>query len=127
MPAADMYRENILEHYKHPRNKGRLDRADIESEGSNPACGDELILYVKLESGRVKEVAFDGKGCAISQASASMLTEKMGGKSLNELKKLTNDDIFDMLGVPISPVRVKCALLSLKMLEEGIKEYETRP
>jgi nitrogen fixation NifU-like protein len=125
MPAADMYRENILEHYKHPRNKGKLDRADIESEGSNPACGDELILYVKLEDRRVKGVAFDGKGCAISQASASMLTEKIKGMTLKELKKLNNDDIFGMLGVPISPVRVKCALLSLKTLEEGIKEYET--
>lgn len=117
----DMYREVILDHYKNPRNHGKLDPADFSYEDDNPLCGDRIRIDVKVGSGnKVEDVKFSGQGCAISQASASMLTEHIMGKSLDEVKHLTKDDILDLLGIELGPVRLKCALLSLKVLKAGV-------
>jgi nitrogen fixation NifU-like protein len=117
----DMYREVILDHYKNPRNKGTLDPADFSFEDDNPLCGDRIRIDVRVgEDNKVKEVAFSGQGCAISQASASMLTEHIIGKSLDEVKQLSKDDILELLGIELGPVRLKCALLSLKVLKAGV-------
>jgi nitrogen fixation protein NifU and related proteins len=116
----DMYREVILDHYKNPRNKGTLDPHDFSYEDENPLCGDKLRIDVRLDADRrIREVAFSGRGCAISQASASMLTEAIQGKTIDEVKQMNKDDILDMLGIELGPVRLKCALLSLKVLKAG--------
>jgi nitrogen fixation protein NifU and related proteins len=116
----DLYREVILDHYKNPRNQGTLDPNDFSYEDENPLCGDKLRIDVRLdENQRVKEVGFTGRGCAISQASASMLTETIMGKTLDEVKQIGKDDILQMLGIELGPVRLKCALLSLKVLKAG--------
>lgn len=117
----DLYREVILDHYKNPRHHGKLDPHDFTYEDENPLCGDQLRIDVRLdETGqRVADVAFSGRGCAISQASASLLTEHIEGKTLDEVKALTKDDILDLLGIELGPVRLKCALLSLKVLKAG--------
>jgi len=115
-----LYRELILDHYRDPRNKGRLDPADISYEDDNPLCGDQIHLDLRLdEDNRVVEVAWDGQGCAISMASASILCEEIQGKTLDELRHLGKDDILGMLGIELGPVRLKCALLSLKVLKAG--------
>ncbi len=117
----DMYRELILDHYKNPRNRGKLEPADISFEDDNPLCGDRLRIDIRLdENKRVKEVAFSGQGCAISQASASMLTEEILGKSVDELKQIGKEDVLNLLGIELGPVRLKCALLSLKVLKAGV-------
>lgn len=116
----DLYRENILDHYQNPRNYGTLENPDITYEDDNPLCGDVIRIEIKLDDqNRVAQVAFGGEGCAISQASASMLTEEIMGKSLDEVKKISKDDILDMLGIQLGPVRIKCALLALKVLKAG--------
>jgi nitrogen fixation protein NifU and related proteins len=116
----DLYREVILDHYKNPRNRGTLDPHDFTYEDENPLCGDKLRLDVQLDDDqRVKAAAFSGRGCAISQASADMLTEAIVGKTLDEVKLISKDDILDMLGIELGPVRLKCALLSLKVLKAG--------
>lgn len=116
----DMYRENILDHGKNPRNQGVLDPADIDFEGHNPLCGDRLRLTLRVDAnGRITAVGWDGEGCAISQASASMLGEMIVGMTLDEVKQIDKQVIFDLLGIPLSMSRVKCALLSLKVLKAG--------
>jgi nitrogen fixation NifU-like protein len=116
----DLYREQIIDHYKNPRMKGVLDPHDISYEDDNPLCGDRLRIDVRLGAdGRVSEAAFSGQGCAISQASADLLTESIIGKSLEEIRGIGKDDILEMLGIELSPVRLKCALLSLKVLKAG--------
>lgn len=116
----DFYRELILDHYKNPRNKGTLDPNDISYEDDNPLCGDRIRIDLRVDGDqRVTEVAFNGRGCAISQASASLLTEEIKGKTLEEIKKISKEDILEMLGIELGPVRLKCALLSLKVLKAG--------
>jgi len=116
----DMYREVILDHYKNPRFKGELDPADISYQDDNPLCGDMIRIDLRVdENNRVVECAFSGQGCAKSQASASMLMEDIQGKSLEEIKEYSRDDILDMLGIELGPVRLKCAMLSLKVLKVG--------
>jgi nitrogen fixation NifU-like protein len=116
----DMYREVILDHYKNPRFKGELDPADISYQDDNPLCGDMIRIDLRIDdNNRVVECAFSGQGCAISQASASMLMEDIQGKSLEEIKEYSRDDILDMLGIELGPVRLKCAMLSLKVLKVG--------
>jgi nitrogen fixation NifU-like protein len=116
----DFYRELILDHYKNPRHKGKLEPNDFSYEDSNPLCGDQIRIDVRLDADqRVKEVAFTGRGCAISQASASMLTESIVGKPLAEVKQLTREDILELLGIELTPARLKCAMLSLKVLKAG--------
>jgi nitrogen fixation NifU-like protein len=121
----DIYRENILDHYKNPRNFGRLEKPDASYEEGNPLCGDVIRMEIKgrkMEDGRWKmeEVKFWGEGCAISQASASMLTERVKGESFEKIKDLTKDDVVSMLGIELSPIRIKCALLPLEVLQKAI-------
>ena len=116
----DMYREIILDHYHNPRNKTLIEPADIEYEEDNPLCGDHIHLTLQLDENKVvRGVGWDGDGCAISQASASMLYETLAGKTLDEIRAIDKDVIMEMLGISLSPVRVKCALLSLKVLKAG--------
>jgi nitrogen fixation NifU-like protein len=120
----EMYRENILDHAKHPRNHGALDPCDVDFEANNHVCGDRLRLTLRIdESDRITEVGWDGDGCAISQASASMLGEEIIGKTLNEIQTLDKQDIFDLLGISLTPNRMKCALLSLKVLKVGLAHF----
>ena len=116
----NMYADIILDYYRNPRNYGTIKDADIKARDSNPLCGDEIEINIKLNGNSVKDVKFSGKGCAISQAAAGMLTEMVTGKTLEEAAKLTKKDILDMLSIPISHVRIKCALLSLKVLKLGV-------
>ena len=121
MDAMTMYQENILDHYRNPRNHGTLDEpVTIRREEYNPLCGDRLTIEMRVEDDRVTAVRFHGHGCAISQASMSMLTEEIEGKTLDEVKALTKENVLDLLGIPISPVRLKCALLSLKAVKAGV-------
>jgi nitrogen fixation NifU-like protein len=116
----DFYKENILDHYKHPRNAGTLANPTHSHKELNPLCGDvvQIDLHVNREN-IIDEIAFKGRGCAISQASASMLTEMIAGKSLDEAKKIGKEEILEVLGINIGPARLKCALLSLKALKAG--------
>jgi nitrogen fixation protein NifU and related proteins len=118
--AMDYYREYILDHYRNPRNYGKLDQPDIHSEDTNPLCGDQLGMDIIVEGDCVKEVRFQGRGCAISQASASMLSEMIEGKPIEEVVALGKEDVLDVLGIPISPARTKCAFLSLRVLHRGL-------
>jgi nitrogen fixation protein NifU and related proteins len=121
----EIYKENILDLFKHPRNKGVLADPDVKHYEKNVSCGDEITLYLKFDKDkRVVQVVHDGKGCAISQASASMLTDFMKGKTLKDLKKITPDTILDLLGIKVGAFRMKCAVLPLKALEKGIERYE---
>jgi nitrogen fixation NifU-like protein len=115
----DLYRENILEHYQHPRNQGTLDHPDISYEDANPLCGDKIRMDLKIQDGRIEQIRFSGHGCSISQAAASMLCEAVEGKPLEEVKKLSRDDVLEMLGIELGPVRLKCGLLALKTLKAG--------
>ncbi|MDY6774586.1 MAG: SUF system NifU family Fe-S cluster assembly protein [Halobacteria archaeon] len=123
--SRDMYKQNILDHYRNPHNYGEIENPDIEYEDVNPSCGDEIDVYVELdEDGEIVDAKFKGEGCAISQASASMLTDEIKGMTLDEVKDLDRDYIMDMLGIELNPMRVKCAVLGLKVLEGGVAEYE---
>ncbi len=115
----DLYRDNIIDHYQNPRNYGTLEHPDISYEDSNPVCGDEIRMDLRTQEGRVVEARFQGHGCSISQASASMLTEEIIGKTLEEVKQIDKQYLLDLLGIPLGPVRLKCALLSLKVLKAG--------
>jgi len=116
----DLYQQNILDHWKHPRNSGQLAAPSVSYEAINPLCGDKLRFDLLIEDDTVKDVLFSGRGCAISQAAASMLTEVVKGKSLSEVRALSKDDVLDLLGIPIGYTRLKCALLSLKALKVGV-------
>lgn len=114
----ELYREQILEHYKRPQNFGVLDEPDLEFEDTNPFCGDEQHVTIKLDDeGKVSEVMFDGKGCAISTAATSMLTEELVGKTQDELVMLPKEFVLELLGIDISATRMKCALLGLKVVK----------
>jgi nitrogen fixation NifU-like protein len=115
-----LYREQILEHYKHPQNFGRLEEFDLEYEDTNPFCGDEQHMWIRLdEDDRVAEVRFEGKGCAISTAATSLLTEELVGKTRAELLALPKGFVLDLLGIEISATRIKCALLGLKVVKSA--------
>lgn len=117
----DLYRELIIDRYQNPLFRGMLDPNDISFEDSNPLCGDELRIDLRVDdSGIIREAAFSGHGCAISQASADLLMESILGKSLDEVRAMTKEDILAMLGIELGPVRLKCALLSLKVLKAGV-------
>ncbi len=136
-----LYQEIILDHYAHPRNRGRLEGAEVVVEGVNPSCGDEISLFARVRDGVVEEVRFEGKGCSISQASASMMTEAVRGRSLAEVRELLErfrrmmhgeppdeqalGELVALQGVRRFPVRVKCATLAWVALERGLSEYES--
>ncbi len=106
-----LYREIILEHWQHPQNYGVIEDADFDLTDSNPLCGDEIRLTGKIHEGKMKEIAFIGEGCAISKASASLLTEEIKGKQLEEIEKITSRDVLNLLEISLTPARTKCALL----------------
>ncbi len=117
----DLYRELIIERYKDPLYRGHLEPHDVFFQDENPLCGDHIEVTLRVdENGRVSEAAFDGHGCAISQASADLLMEAIHGKTLDEIKQMTKEDVLDLLGIELGPVRLKCALLSLKVLKAGV-------
>ncbi|MGH2357959.1 MAG: Fe-S cluster assembly sulfur transfer protein SufU [Candidatus Limnocylindria bacterium] len=124
----NLYRDFILEHYRQPHNKGVLEPHDLHFADSNPTCGDELSMTIRLDDGRerIADVAFGGRGCAISQASASILTDELRGMSLDEVRAIEPKGVLDNLGVPIGPARLKCALLSYKVLQGAVIGAEAR-
>jgi nitrogen fixation NifU-like protein len=117
----DLYREVIIEHYKNPSYRGKLDPNDISFADNNPLCGDHIQIDLRVDqSGLVSDARFDGHGCAISQASADLLMESIIGKPLEDVKKLNKESVLELLGIDLGPVRLKCALLSLKVLKAGV-------
>jgi nitrogen fixation protein NifU and related proteins len=117
----DLYREVIIEHYKNPSYRGHLDPHDMQFQDSNPLCGDQIEITLRTDdTGNITDARFDGHGCAISQASADLLVESVIGKPVEEVKQLNKEYILDMLGIDLGPVRLKCALLSLKVLKAGV-------
>jgi nitrogen fixation NifU-like protein len=123
----DFYRENILDHYKNPRNHGHIDHPSAVAEGVNPLCGDELAIELKVEDGIVTDVRYNGRGCAISQAAASMLSDAVKGKPIKDLSEIGKDDVLDELGIPLSPIRLKCALLSVGVLKVALNQLTGDP
>ncbi|RNJ25439.1 iron-sulfur cluster assembly scaffold protein [Halosegnis longus] len=123
--GSDMYRQQILDHYKNPRNYGEVDDATFEHVGENPMCGDTIKLFVNLEDDdeTIAGVSFIGDGCAISQASASLLSTELQGMTLDTVREMDRDDIVEMLGVEISPMRIKCAVLAEKVVQDGAAIY----
>lgn len=116
----DLFRENILEHHKHPRCHGTIENPDVTFEDANPLCGDRIRMDFRIADGVLQEVRFSGQGCSISQAAASMLCEHVQGLPLDRIKTLGREDVLEMLGIELGPVRLKCALLALKTLKAGI-------
>ena len=116
----DLYREQILEHYKNPHNFGEIPDADITQEGDNPLCGDVVTLYLKLDNGTLSQLKFRGRGCAISQASASILTDLVAGKPIDEAKAFPTKELLEELGIQISPARMKCATLAVNTLRVAL-------
>ena len=118
----DLYRDYILEHYRRPHNFGQLDGATASQEGANPLCGDRITLQLRVRGDVIDVVAFTGRGCAISQASASLLTDEIKGKTVTEVEAFRADDLLDLLGIDISPARLKCAMLSHETLQKALAE-----
>jgi nitrogen fixation NifU-like protein len=123
----DLYRDYILEHYRRPHNFGVIEDADASYEGANPLCGDRITLMLGVTDGIVDRVGFTGRGCAISQASASLLTDEIKGKPLTEVAAFRADDLLDLLGIDISPARLKCAMLSHDSLQHTLEELGAKP
>jgi nitrogen fixation NifU-like protein len=122
----DLYRDEILDHYRNPHNFGTLEQPTTVNEGANPLCGDRITLMLAIDDdGNVQDVAFTGRGCAISQASASMLTDEIKGKPLSEIAQLGQQDVLDNLAIEISPARMKCAMLSLDTLRLAVGDRVT--
>ncbi len=123
--SFNLYQENILDHYENPHNRGRMENPMLEFRDLNPLCGDEVCIQARLdEASRLAEVCFDGKGCVISLAAASMLMEEVEGKPLEDVKKMDREAMLDLLGIPLTTMRVKCAMLPLRTLEKAIHLYE---
>jgi len=120
----EIYRENIIDHFKNPRNYGEIVEAEIKHSELNSVCGDMIRLFVKLKEGKVEDVKFKGNGCAISMAATSMMTEILKEKTLDEIKNLKKEDIFEMLGIKLGIVRMKCGLLCLNTLMKGLEQMD---
>ena len=125
----DLYREVILDHYKNPRGHGLIDDADAQAEGQNPLCGDEVTIYVAFaaDGDTIDEVKFKGRGCAISQAATSMLMEMVRGRSATEVATLPRDELLEEIGIPLTPIRLKCALLGLSTLKLALHKAKGTP
>jgi nitrogen fixation protein NifU and related proteins len=125
----DLYREVILDHYKNPRGHGLIDDADAQAEGENPLCGDEVTIYVAFgaDGDTIDEVKFKGRGCAISQAATSMLMEMVRGRSATEVATLPRDELLEEIGIPLTPIRLKCALLGLSTLKLALHKAKGTP
>src|SRR5215218_1239914 len=123
----DLYRDYILEHYRRPHNFGVLDGATLSQEGANPLCGDRITMQLRVRNGVIDGVGFTGRGCAISQASASLLTDEIKGKQVDAVGEMAPDDVLEMLGIEISPARMKCALLSLETLHGALEPAQPQP
>jgi nitrogen fixation NifU-like protein len=121
---SDLYREQILDHYGHPRNEGTLEDPDISYERDNPICGDSVRLDIRLQDGKVGQARFTGQGCVISMASASMFTEEIQGKTIAELKAMDDRHMFKMLGIDLGPSRANCGVLPLRVLQEALAQWE---
>jgi len=121
--SSEIYKDIILDYYRNPRNFGDLPEADVRAKDSNPLCGDIIEMQLKIKDGRVDDIRFKGKGCAISQASASMLTEAVKGKTLDEIKAMGKANVLELLGIDPGPTRIKCALLGLKVLKLSVYGY----
>jgi len=122
--SSDIYKEIILDYYKNPRNRGTMESPDAKSRDSNPLCGDVIEMQLKFSDGKVSDIKFNGDGCAISQASASMLTEMVMGKSIEDVRKIDKTVLLDNLRSPnLGAVRIKCALLPLKVMKSAVYEY----
>ena len=121
-----IYRENIIDHYKNPHNKGLIKNADIKFTENNPLCGDVITITIKISGKKIEDIKFEGRGCAISQSAASMMTDELKGKALEEASGFTREKVIGMLGIEIGPVRTKCAVLGMVAMKEGIKEFQKR-
>jgi len=122
--SSDMYKEIILDYYKNPRNRGTIESPDAKAKDSNPLCGDVIEMQLKFSDGKVSDIKFNGDGCAISQASASMLTELVMGKSIEDVRKIDKSVLLENLGSPnLGAVRIKCALLPLKVMKVAVYDY----
>jgi nitrogen fixation NifU-like protein len=123
-----LYREQILDHYKSPRNHGLLDPADARAEGQNPLCGDEVSVSVRIDgAGAIQDVGFEGRGCAISQAATSMLTDLVKGRSAEDVAAMPKEELLEELGIPLTPVRLKCAILGLGVLKLALHKAVGTP
>jgi nitrogen fixation NifU-like protein len=123
--SFNLYQENILDHYENPHNRRSMEHPTLEFRDLNPLCGDEVCVQARLDAqGHFTEVCFDGKGCVISLAAASMLMEEVEGKTLADVKKIDRQAMLDLLGIPLTAMRVKCAMLALRTLEKAIRLYE---
>lgn len=122
--AMDLYAEEILSHYERPHNKGKMENPSVEMHNYNPVCGDDLTIYLKVNKNRVEDIKFDGSGCAISMATASMLTDYLKNKSLGEIEKMDVRALIELIGIDPGPARLKCATLSLRTAKEATFIYE---
>ena len=127
MSTDELYREVILDHYKNPRGHGVVEPADAEAEGMNPLCGDEVSISVSLDGDRIEDVKFRGRGCAISQAATSMLMEMVKGRSAHEVAEMSRDELLEEVGIPLTPIRLKCALLGLGVLKVALHRAKGTP
>jgi len=122
-----LYREVILDHYKNPRGHGVIESADAQAEGQNPLCGDEVAIFVALDGDKIEDVRFRGRGCAISQAATSMLVEMVRGRTVDEVASMPRDELLEEVGIPLTPVRLKCALLGLGVLKVALHRAKGTP
>jgi nitrogen fixation protein NifU and related proteins len=122
-----LYREVILDHYKNPRGHGVIEGADAQAEGQNPLCGDEVAIFVALDGNKIEDVRFRGRGCAISQAATSMLVEMVRGRTVDEVASMPRDELLEEVGIPLTPVRLKCALLGLGVLKVALHRAKGTP
>jgi nitrogen fixation NifU-like protein len=123
----ELYRDNILDHYKNPRSHGEIEQADAQAEGMNPLCGDEVSIFVALDGDTIEDIKFRGRGCAISQAATSMLMEMVKGRSAAEVADMSRDELLEEVGIPLTPVRLKCALLGLGVLKVALHRSRGTP
>ena len=119
----DIYSENIMDHYRDPRNSGSLENPDVKFHDSNPLCGDEINIEIKIENNKLKDVKSSCQGCAISKASSSIVSEKVIGKDIKDIMKLEKEFVLDLLKIPLNPMRIKCAMLFLRALQKSIAQY----